>query len=169
MPLPLSDTWQRGSLLGEADLAFLREEDSFVRGREWAASRLARREDSTGRMEQKLLQRGYNPGVIRRIIDEMVALGFLDDRRFAGLWLADRLRHHPEGREALLGGLLKRGVPSSVSREVLGRLVSDRDCEVALERALETLRAQGDLSEEKLIRRLLRRGFSYLAIKGKLN
>ena len=44
MPLPLPDTWQRGSLLGEADLALLREEDSFVRGREWVVSCLVRRE-----------------------------------------------------------------------------------------------------------------------------
>jgi regulatory protein len=168
MPLPLRDSWVPGKFLDEDDMEYLHTEDSYIRGREWAASRLALREDSSGRMMQKLQQRGYSSGVSRRILDDMKTLGFLDDHRFTELWLRERLRTHPEGRNALVAGLQKRGISGEIARSQVFTLVSAEDELQALDQCLKKFRRQ-KLSDEKLLQRLMRRGFSYSSIKRKLD
>lgn len=169
MPLALNESWVPGYTLTEEDMALLKVEDSYVRGKEWAASRLALREDSSGRMAQKLMQRDYSPAVAKRIVADLADLGFLDDVRFASLWLRDRMRVHPEGRDSLLAGLQKRGVPAGTARSCITENVSDEDVDAGLERLIEKLTSRSALSDEKLIKRLQRRGFSYSSIKNKLD
>jgi len=165
MPQPLEPSWIPGKVLSEEDLELLRSEDSYIRGKEWAASRLAVREDSSGRMMLKLQQRGYSTPVCRRILDNMESLGFLDDHRFSELWISLRLQTHPEGRDALVAGLQKRGVPGNIARAQVQNLVSDQDEAAALHRAAEKLR---HLTSDKLFKKLLVRGFSYSSIKKEL-
>ncbi len=167
MPLPVPDGWSAGYRLSEEELEHLREENSYVRGKEWAASRLASREDSSGRMAQKLMQREFSPAVTRRIISDLKDLGFLDDSRFAELWIRERLRSHPEGPDALLAGLMKRGVPPGTARETVSEQVMPEDVEIALEKAIRKISDSGELSD-KQIRTLMRRGFSFNSIKKKL-
>ncbi|MDC7233554.1 MAG: regulatory protein RecX [Spirochaetales bacterium] len=169
MPLPLQESWVPGYLLNEDDLLFLKEEDAYVRGKEWAASRLALREDSSGRMAQKLLQREYPASVVRRIIDDLTGLGFLDDQRFASLWLRERIRSHPEGKESLTAGLQKRGVPSGIARSCVDEYVNDRDIDEGLQRLIDKLTSVPSVDRDKLIRKLQRRGFSYSSIIKKLD
>ena len=168
MPLPLGDSWVAGKSLSEEELEMLKVEDSYIRGREWAASRLALREDSSGRMMQKLLLKGYSSEVSRRILSLMNTLGFLDDCRFSELWLRERLKTHPEGRDALVSGLQKRGIPGGLARSQVSLLVSPEDELQALDLCFTKFKRQ-NLSDEKLLQRLLRRGFSYSSIKNKLD
>ncbi len=176
IPLPLPEGWAAGYVLEEEEYQHLKEEDSYVRGKEWAASRLASREDSSGRMVQKLMQREYSSSVARRIVSDLTDLGFLDDARFAEIWIRERLRSHPEGPDALLAGLLNRGVPSGTAKEVIAESVTPDDVDWALERAIAKVSTPsvttGEAPEElsdKQIRTLMRRGFSYNSIKKKLN
>lgn len=169
IPIDLNENWIPGFILSEEDLDLLKTEDSYVRGKEWAASRLAMREDSSGRMMQKLIQREYSPDVAKRIVEKLSALGFLNDERFATLWLRDRMRSHPEGRDALFAGLLKRGVPSGIAGNCIAENVSDDDIEKGLDSLIEKLKSRSTLSNEKLIQRLQRRGYSYSSIKNKLD
>ena len=170
MPLPLPSGWSAGTALSEEERESLREGDAYIRFKEWAASRLAAREDSSGRMFIKLTGRGCSPQIARRIIDEMTAMGFLDDRRFAELWVAERLRTRPEGRQALLAGLLQRGVDRDIAAEIVNRDVDSTDEDQALEHCIVKwkVRESEGAERERLIRRLLRRGFSYSAVKNKL-
>ncbi|MDA3957626.1 RecX family transcriptional regulator [Oceanispirochaeta sp.] len=167
MPLPLDASWVAGKILSDEDLERLIEEDSYVRGKEWAASRLALREDSSGRMMQKLQKRGYSSLVSRRILSDMIALGFLDDYRFSELWLHERLKIHPEGRDALVAGLQHRGVSGDIARTQVVRLITDEDEQKALQQCYNKLKRQS-LSDEKIIKNLLRRGFPYSSIKNKV-
>jgi len=169
MPLPLHENWGPGYELSEGEYAFLCEEDSYVRGKEWAASRLALREDSSGRMAQKLMQREYSPATAKRIVSYLCDAGFLDDERFSSLWLRERMRTHPEGRDALYAGLLKRGVPAGTARNCIDTDISDEDIDDALETLIAKLKSRSPVSNEKLILRLQRRGFSYSSIKKKLS
>ncbi len=170
MPLPLPGMWGCGHLLSEEELASLNEGDAYVRFREWAASRLAAREDSSGRMFQKLVKKECPPLIARKIVEEMKSLGFLDDRRFAEFWVADRLKTRPEGRQALIAGLQQRGVERDIAFEIVGREVDGEDEDEALESCIVKwkVRESGGRDRERLIRRLMRRGFTYSNIKKKL-
>lgn len=169
IPLDINKSWIPGYILSEEDLTVLKVEDSYIRGKEWAASRLAMREDSSGRMAQKLMQRDYSSAVAKRIVAELSDMGFLDDERFATLWLRDRMRSHPEGRDALFAGLQKRGVPSAIAGNCITDNISDEDIEKGLDSIFEKLKSRSSLSNEKLILRLQRRGYSYSSIKKKLD
>lgn len=169
MPLNLNSEWVSGTVLSEEDIIQLQLEDSYIRAKEWAASRLAMREDSSGRMVQKLILRDYSPDVARRVVDELSDLGFLNDKRFATLWLRDRMRSHPEGRDALFAGLLKRGVPSAIAGNCIDENISEDDIDKGLIHNIKKLKSHNSLSNEKLIQRLQRRGYSYSSIKNKLD
>ncbi len=170
MSLPLPEGWEQGRELGEEEQAFLEGEDAYVRAREWAAGRLALREDSSGRFYQKLMKKGFSPEVSRRVIEEMKVLGFLDDRRFASLWLRERLCSHPEGRKALLAGLCMRGVPRDTAFYVLNEELNEEDETEALKRCFHKLtrnpgfKGQDKKAVQRLKGQLLRRGFSLSGI-----
>ena len=170
MPLPLPGDWGAGWPLSEDDLGELMRGDAYVRFKEWAASRLAAREDSSGRMYQKLVKKECPPPIARMVVEEMKRLGFLDDRRFAELWVAERLKTRPEGRQALIAGLQQRGVGREIASEIVDREVDTDDEDEALERCIVKWRVRESegSDRERLIRRLIRRGFSYSRIKNKL-
>ncbi len=170
MPFPFVANWEIGRVLTPKEYDLLLQEDSYLRGREWAAGRLALREDSSGRMYKKLLQKGYPSDLSHRIIQSLEDFGFLDDRRFGSLWVQERLRTHPEGKMALEAGLRHRGVPSAVAREVVEKEWEGLEEDQLLAKAARKLeRVQP--SREKITRQLLCRGFSpgsihrYLALK----
>ena len=122
---------------------------------------LSRREHSRKELKIKLLQRKLDPDIIDRILDDMEASGYLDDRRFASLWISQRLRKKPEGMLKLSAALASKGV----SREVIQEVLQDVDTDEALSRAAEALSRRSGMTDEKLISALMRRGFTYPQVK----
>ncbi len=66
-----------------------------------------------------LKRRGHAAELISRAVDEAQAAGFVDDRRFADMFLRDRRRLRPMSRAAVLRELRQRGVPDDVAQESL--------------------------------------------------
>ncbi len=139
--------------LGEIELA-----------REKALALLALRDHSRMQLELKLKLRGFSAAAIARAVAELTERGYLDDLRFARLWLASRLRRNPEGRARLAAGLSKAGVSRELASEALGELSEDDERE-AMERAAESLRRRGGMSPDRLAASLLRKGFPVRAVR----
>ena len=138
-----------------------------------AVGLLARSRHTKRALELKLERRGYERPVIRRVIDRLSELGYLDDEGAAESWLARRLERHPEGRGALLAGLLRNGVPREMAEGLLDRYLSpEQEVEAAL-RVLRRLypseRSRLSLGREPersgALRKLLSRGFSRRAAR----
>jgi regulatory protein len=145
--------------LPEATVLALERQAGILAAREKALDLLARSPASERSLRLKLQARNFTPEAIDQAVAWLSARDLLDDRRFAEAWISSRLERHPEGCEALIAGLRRRGVERSTAAEVVGRLVDSAVERQAAERLLSKLRRRGTSSDEELSRRLAARGF----------
>jgi len=127
-----------------------------------AVELLAMREHSVGELRQKLQRRSYDPDVIEEVLEELQRLDYVNDDRFAEVWIRSRIRRHPEGPALLMAGLVKKGVSRSTAEDAIRQ--ADINIEELLERAVEKY-SRGAVDSERLIRKLVRKGFSYGDVK----
>ena len=85
---------------------------------------LERRPHATGELKRKLAMRGFEPEVIRAVIERLTATGLLDDERFAGNFVRYRLSGAPRGPRRLAAELVARGIDrklaESTSKAAMG-------------------------------------------------
>ncbi len=168
IPSAWAERFGEGVQLGERDLEEIRKADEYIRCREWAAAFLASREESSGRLLQKMIKRGYSRDTGREVIQELQQLGFQDDARFAEQWLRGRMESHPESRQYLEARLLQRGVSSCIASESVSQMVGQEEELLMLRRLIEKWIPDPSEADEKQIRRIMNRGFSYSYIKRNL-
>jgi regulatory protein len=127
-------------------------------------------------LRSKLQRRGFPAAAVERALDHLSAMGYLDDAATAEGWVRRRLERRPEGRGALLAGLLRHGVGRDDAARVVDAALPAEDEAQAAVRLLHSLyRSEGAfaaLAEEpergRALRRLLARGFSRRAARGAL-
>lgn len=77
------------------------------------------REHSAYEVATYLRRRGHPREAITVVIAEAKGAGFIDDRRFARVFLRDRRLLRPMSRSAVLRELRQRGVDTEIAREAL--------------------------------------------------
>ncbi|MGM0432890.1 MAG: regulatory protein RecX [Spirochaetota bacterium] len=158
IPASLADTWQLapGRELTEGEFAQLREQAELLLAQEKAVDLLARREHCVQELRQKLLQREFSPQTIESVLSRLQEKRYLDDSRFAQMWIRSRLRKQPESPAMLKAGLQKKGVDRLTAEAALADAQLDSD-ELALLTA-ERAAARG-ADRQKVMRVLQRKGF----------
>ena len=107
----------------------------------------------------KLLRRGFDEASVEQSLRRMEEMGYIDDAGFCEQWLHSRLQRHPEGRQALLAGLIKRGISPALAQSTLdGEFTADEE-EQCARRVLAKLPQDRRDSRTKVARRLSARGF----------
>jgi regulatory protein len=142
-------------LLDQSDI---REAERF------ALDLLTRASHSRERLRLKLIKKGFAPSSVEHALGRMQDLGYLDDAKFAEEWLNLRIGRHPEGRQALLAGLVNHGIDPSLANRIVARVVTrevEKDC---ANRLLDKHNAFRSLPPERLAQRLSSRGFSSAVI-----
>jgi regulatory protein len=87
---------------------------------ELAALRLIARAEQTGRgLTAKLERRGHNPEAARQAVSRLSALGTVSDRRYAEVWLEDRVSRKAESPRRLLAALRGRGIDRKTAESAL--------------------------------------------------
>lgn len=129
---------------------------------ELAVRALSRKERSTAELAMWLDQRGVEAEDIAAVIDQLTAIGELDDERFARLFAEDKQELAGWGAERVREALLARGV---ASEHIEAALAADSE-EVQIDRANDLLVRRGrsiDSEAEKTsaLGYLTRRGYSY--------
>ena len=134
--------------------------------REAALRLLAHRARSRRELERRLRRKDFPSGLVRPVLDELEARGWLDDAEFARSWIRDRLRLRPRGRRALLAELLKKGVDAAVAEAALDEVFGQAEVseqEVAFSLAESWVRRQ----PPDLVRALIHGGPDPLAEKAR--
>ena len=151
---------------------FTREETEAIQlrsavfaARDKAVEYLARREHSANELVLKLRKKGYDNESALEAVELCRVRGYVDDRRFAEMWINSRLKKHPEGRSSLAAGLARKGVPRDIANEVLERQISQESEDDALARSLSKYVRTRSADPKKALNHLLRRGFRYADIK----
>lgn len=132
---------------------------------ERAALRLvAARERTRRSLTIKLRVKEHPDAAIRPVVDHLCDLGYVDDARFAALWVRSRIAKKPEGRVRLIAGLRARGVSGSDAVAAVDRALSGG---VEVELARQVIRRIGGDSNT-LTRKLYAAGFSGASIRAAL-
>lgn len=128
------------------------------------------RERSRREASDHLARRGYPRDEIARALAEAVESGWIDDRRFAEMFLRDRRRLHPMSQEMVARQLRARGVGAEIVTETLAACDPpwDDDEMAVAAIARRWLRWAPETREERARRYLVSRGFGRGAIRAAL-
>ena len=128
------------------------------RARERALQLLEYRERSVAELTRKLRDSGYGAALVLATVARCAELGLVDDERFAEVWVRSRTSAG-HGSRRIRRELAEKGVSPDVIAIALGRECTP---EQELARARAALRGQRALNRrdrDRLVRRLVARGF----------
>ena len=118
------------------------------------------RQRSVKELRMRLLNIGYDEIHVDDVIRELIEDRTLDDERFARAFVHDYTSLKPKGNRYIINELIKKGI----SKEIIDRLLKDRDEKKMIieyiEKKARNLNMQDRKDRQKILRRLLNRGFS---------
>ena len=141
--------------------------DVLVRAQNAAIGMLGRRMLTCRELCDRLCRKGYDKDVAETVVEQFLSVGYLDDRRYIELYLADGVNLNAKGIYRIKQELLQKGVSGTLIDEVLE--TAEFDTKEALLRYIEErqllqgVHSRKDL--EKLKARLVRRGYSLFEIR----
>jgi regulatory protein len=133
--------------------------------REKALDLLARAPHTTFSLRMKMHKRNFESRAVEEVLQFLKRQEYLDDRRYAENWLRSRIERRPEGRAALIAGLLRKGVPREIAEGSVNRYLTPALERENAFRALEKLKRSGETDPAKLRRKLRARGFPFPLIR----
>ncbi len=156
----LAEGLQVGQWLSAAQAQALLEADAQARAVYAAAQWLARRPRSVAEIRQRLARRGYPPAAIDAALEQLQALGWLDDAAFARQWVENRSAFRPRGRALLQAELRRKGVPQAAIDAALAQVDDEALALAAARKALPRYRGlPWPVFARRLSAYLARRGF----------
>lgn len=121
---------------------------------------LARWDRTVAQVEHFLKDKGATPAQIKKTVNRLSELRYLNDRAYSQRWIESRLARKPMGREWLKAELLARGIAESLADRAIREALRGVDEEALARRALKV--KQGGASRfapVKAARLLRQRGF----------
>jgi len=129
----------------------------------------ARAEHSSGEMLEKMRRWQLSEDARERVLDRLIDEKFVDDERFARLFVREKIRFDRWGRRKIEQALYQKGVASDISRRVLDE-VDDEAYVAKLKKLIaakrRSVQAESDYEmRAKLTKYALGRGFGYNVIR----
>ena len=129
----------------------------------------ARAEHSSGEMLEKMRRWQLSEDARERVLDRLIDEKFVDDERFARLFVREKIRFDRWGRRKIEQALYQKGVASDISHRVLDE-VDDEAYVAELKKLIAAKRRSVQAESEyemraKLTKYALGRGFDYNVIR----
>ncbi|MCL2270579.1 MAG: recombination regulator RecX [Treponema sp.] len=153
------------------------EEEAFrfasacLRAEKAALQLITRAEQNVFHLTLKLEKRGHDTACIRAVVAHLSELGFLDDLRYASLWLEARISRQAASPWRLLAALRARGIDRHDAEAALKEALDSETEQLLLERYVQKLQKRktggdGGGAEDRSLRFTLKNeGFSPAAIQ----
>jgi regulatory protein len=158
----------KGEYLDQERLDAILARDAIDRAIATAMRALDQRMQSSRELRTRLMRKGFDAETIDRALEKLSDYGYLNDERFAELWIENRLAHRPRGKRMLEQELRQKGIERQVVDETVAAMDID-DRAAALELARKRLKSVHGLpieeQKKKLTGILARRGFDYGVIR----
>lgn len=136
---------------------------SYQRAKKQALKYLAIRNRSVKEMHNYLLRKKYDEEIIRKVIDFLQDLGYLNDAEYCKKWIENRCNFKPMGKKGLYYQLLQKGIDRDLIEISLEENFSSQyELSLATQLAQKYIVkncSQGNKQSEKLFRFLIGRGF----------
>jgi regulatory protein len=161
----------KGEFLDQERLDSILARDAIDRAVSTAMRALDQRMQTGRELRTRLLRKGFDNETIDAALAKLSDVGYLNDERFAELWIENRLAHRPRGKRMLEQELRQKGIDRQIVDEtVAGMDIDDRAA--ALELARKRLKSVQSLPlderKKKMTGILARRGFDYGVIRATL-
>jgi regulatory protein len=141
-------------------------DDPLGRALALAYRQISRRERTISEVRGHLLERGVETDVADAVIEELREQGYLDDARFARVFVEDKRVLEQWGGERIRRGLQARGINRELVEHALGEGIEqeaggelDRACALLRTRFPEPPRERRD--RERALGLLVRKGYEY--------
>jgi regulatory protein len=134
------------------------------RALELAYRYLNRRERTVEEVRRYLSDRDLDGASVQEALQELIEQGYLDDARFARLYVQDKRELEQWGSERIRRGLQTRGIDRDLAAEALQAVEGEAgDCQRAIDllRRRFPERPSDRRSRERALGVLVRRGFPY--------
>ncbi len=103
------------------------KENQLFHIRQRAFRYLGRRQHSTSELRIKLKQKGYETEYINEVLDNLKQKNYLDDTKFAEMFVEEKMKLKLWGEQKLRSELIKRGIESDIITDVLRNNISEED------------------------------------------
>lgn len=155
--------------ISEEKLTELKEKSDYTRAKSRALWYLDTADYTSRALYDKLIRAGFEKKASAEAIAKLTELGIVDDRRYAEHF-ADRCERQNMSKRGTFAKMMEKGVPKNIAEEIL----SERDVdEVAQIKALINKKYRTKMGREedvpKVYAALVRRGFSYSAVRQAMN
>jgi regulatory protein len=148
------------------------KENQLFHIRQRAFRYLGRRQHSTSELRIKLKQKGYETEYINEVLDNLKQKNYLDDTKFADMFVEEKMKLKLWGEQKLRSELIKRGIESDIITDVLRNNISEEDklnnAMIIASKKYNALMNRGlnnETIKNKLVTFLNSRGYNYDVIK----
>lgn len=149
-----------GDFLDEWQMSVIKRGDELVRAKKKALNILAYADNNRRNLAVKLLRAGFGRDVVDAVCDEMIALGYIDERRQLERIILDEANRKLRGPLKIVPALVAKGYSSSEVKETLHALVESgeidfkRNAKLLLDKKLSD-----DFGEEEVKKILYKNGY----------
>jgi regulatory protein len=147
--------------------------ERYRQARDYACLLLKFRPRSISEFKERLVKHGFSEEITNAVSDDFKRRGLLDDKKFAKIWVQDRLQLKPMGKLRLRLELEAKGVDKTDIEDAFGAAAEINEYQAAIDLARKRLKQVGSLNKIAAKRRLTgflqRRGFSYEVIRKALS
>ena len=160
--------------LDEKKIVEIKSYDEINFGKKVAYRFLNYKPHSEKEVITKLKEKKISQQSINTILDSLKSLNFLDDKKYAKMYIEEKLEHKPEGRRLLEIKLNRKGLDKETVQNIMEENYSEETEIIKIEDLLlrykKKVRAK-TLSEkkQKCYRYLLSKGFAYDLITDVIN
>lgn len=157
-----------GQEISAEELEKLKDDSVRDKARYQALGQLSRRQRSEWELRDYLKRKEYAPEIIQQVIEWLTEYGYVDDKKFADAWIANRRLLKATSARRLRQELKQKRVSDEVIDEALAEDETDENqvLRELVERKRKQTKYQDDL---KLMQYLSRQGFDYGSIKSALS
>lgn len=130
----------------------------------------ARSEHCSHEMREKMMRWGIASDVQDKIVDRLIDDKFIDDERFARVFISDKLRFNHWGRRKIEQALFQKRIPKQISQPILNEITDQEYIEQLLplikskRKSLSSVEDDYEL-RQRLVRFALQRGFTFDVIR----
>ena len=132
-------------------------------GKAYAFRLLSIKDRTKTELTERMQKKGFEEGIITNVIQYMMHLGYIDDKKYATHFAEMRAKYDKFGPHRILTELLKRGIEKCMAETVVKDVFPEgRELSNALSLANDWVARQNTTDKDRTKRRL----YGYLARRG---
>ena len=143
---------------GTIENILLEEERQRIKQRAFKILRYRQR--SAHELINRLIRIGFDAVLVERVIEDFIADKTIDDERFTKAFISDYTNLTTKGNQFIIWELKKRGIPQDTIMKMLQSRDEKELVKKFIQKKLAHLDKHNPRERQKIIRRLLSRGFT---------